>query len=214
MTRNVNSPLRNNPVSYAASRKARRQPGGSRYLYIYLSFDDIKHLPPEKTLNAGPDSRRGTHLLRASSQKIRFSYENPNLRQFNVIMTGRRSNNSAILPFSLSASPLPAVLLPKCPQCTEIRGETIRCDDGVVAYVFCLSGAAHLPVRGNVFTKYFNYLIVKSARSSSCRSKKRVLLIAELDDTGFTAPVSFLLDEDVSPDRKCHALAQRLFTRS
>lgn len=88
-------------------------------------------------------------------------------------MTGRRSNNSAILPLPLSASPLPPVLLPKCPRCTEIRGETIRCDDGVVAYVFCLSGAAHLPVRGNVFTKYFNYLIVKSARSSSCRSKTR-----------------------------------------
>lgn len=45
---------------------------------------------------------------------------------------------------------------------------------------FLLSGAVHLPVRGNVFTKYFNYLIVKSPRSGSCRSKC-VLLIAELD---------------------------------
>lgn len=66
MARNVN-----NPVSYVASEEARRQPGGSRCSYIYLSFDDIEHsLPEENVERPGRFFSAGPHICYAHLLKI------------------------------------------------------------------------------------------------------------------------------------------------
>lgn len=62
MTRSVNSSLKSLQVTLQRQRESSLVAAGA---YIYLSFDDTEHLPPEETLNVRPGA---AHLLRASSK--------------------------------------------------------------------------------------------------------------------------------------------------
>lgn len=150
------------PISYVAT-TARKQPGGSRRLYL---FNFRRH----RTFASGGNIKRPS-WCNTSATRIFQNRKYPNLRLFNVITTERKNDTfweelfSTYLDISRY---IRGVLVGKERYSFRVR----------FSYqVLCICQYEER----NVFTKYFNYLIVKSPRTPAAAIDERVLLIAELD---------------------------------